>query len=484
MPRVLILGAGISGLATAYRLQCAVPDAQVTIVEPQARPGGTIGTIQRQGFTVEIGPNGFLDTKPTTVELCRDLGLDERLLAASEAAGKNRYLFLGGRLRKLPGSLLAFLGTDLLSWRGKLGFLLERFRKPRPDLADESVDAFAVRRAGREVADVFADALVTGIHAGDPRLLSIRAAFPRVAQLEREHGSVLRGFGQAARQRRAEAKARGVAYQRPGRMWSFREGLQVLIDTVCGQLRQPPVCGVNARRVTLAPGGQWTVTADGRDAWTADAMVLACPAPQQAALLADLDAALAELLAGIAYNRVAVVALAYRRADVPDPLDGFGYIAPQRTRRDLLGVQWCSSIFPGRAPDGMVLLRALCGGWHRPDVVGWDDDRLVRAMHAEIGLAHHVRAEPVFRHIVRWDRAIPQYHLGHLERVAAIEARAAAHPGLFLTGNALHGVAMNDCTEQGAVVAGRVAQFLLQRVRGRAPGFIPAGRRLNPDPPG
>src|SRR5438876_8281406 len=185
MPRVLILGAGISGLTVAYRLQQTLPDAEITVLEARGRPGGTIWTEQRDGFTVEIGPNGFLDTKSTTVELCRDLGLGDRLVAASDAAGKNRYLLVDGRLKPLPGGLLAFLATDLLSWRGKLGFLLERFRRPRPDLADESVDAFAARRAGREVADVFADALVTGIHAGDPRLLSVRAAFPRLAALER-----------------------------------------------------------------------------------------------------------------------------------------------------------------------------------------------------------------------------------------------------------------------------------------------------------
>jgi protoporphyrinogen/coproporphyrinogen III oxidase len=141
-------------------------------------------------------------------------------------------------------------------------------------------------------------------------------------------------------------------------------------------------------------------------------------------------------------------------------LDGFGYIAPQRSRRDLLGVQWCSSIFPGRAPPGAVLLRAMCGGWNRADIGGWDDDRLLTAVRAELQLAMGIQAPPIFHHIARWDRAIPQYHIGHLERVAWIEARAAGHPGLFLTGNAYRGVALNDCVEQGGATADRVANFL------------------------
>jgi oxygen-dependent protoporphyrinogen oxidase len=189
-------------------------------------------------------------------------------------------------------------------------------------------------------------------------------------------------------------------------------------------------------------------------------VVLACPAPQQSAVVRDLDGALAASIDGIAYNPVAVVALGYRATDVPRPLDGFGYIAPQRTRRDLLGVQWCSSIFPDRAPPGMVLLRALCGGAQRPEVVSWDDDRLVQAVRAELRLSLGIANPPVFQHIVRWERAIPQYHLGHIERVADIEARAATHSGLFLTGNAYHGVALNDCTEQADLVAARVQAFI------------------------
>ena len=199
---------------------------------------------------------------------------------------------------------------------------------------------------------------------------------------------------------------------------------------------------------------------DGQERWPADAVILACPAHVQANLLADLDADLAERIAQIPYNRLAVIALGYRRQDVPISVDGFGYIAPQRTRRDLLGVQWCSSIFPGRAPDGAVLLRAMCGGWQRAEMLDWDDERLLQSARAELRQTMGISAAPFFQEIIRWDRAIPQYHVGHLARLAWLEERVRRHPGLFLAGNAYHGVSLNDCTEQGIVLARKVKAYL------------------------
>jgi oxygen-dependent protoporphyrinogen oxidase len=476
MARIVIVGGGISGLALAYRLEQRLPDAEVVVLERQARPGGTIDTVRRDGFQVEAGPNGFLDNKPSTLSLCRDLSLDDRLLAASEASARHRFLFLDGRLRLLPGGLWSFLRSDLLSWRAKLSLFFERWRPRRRSYDDESIDAFIRRRAGGEVARTLADAFVTGIYAGDPKLLSVQAALPRLAAMERDHGSVLRGLSRARKQRRAEAMARGEPAPRlAGRMWSFREGLRLLIDRLREWLRPPPVLGVATRAVRRLPDGRWLVRAEGKDGWEADAVVLTCPAYQQAALLADEDAALAELIDGIAYNRVAVVALGFRAADVRHRLDGFGYLSPQRSRRDVLGVQWCSSIFPDRAPDGMVLLRAMCGGWHRGDVVEWDDDRLLRAVRGELAQSMGIHAAPVFHHLIRWPRAIPQYQVGHLDRVAAIDERAGRHPGLFLGGNAYRGVALNDCVEQADLLAGRVAEYVRSGAHGPVPKlFRPA----------
>jgi protoporphyrinogen/coproporphyrinogen III oxidase len=454
MPKVVIVGGGISGLSLAYRLEQLDPGADVTVLERASRPGGTVGTIERDGFRVETGPNGFLDNNPSTIHLAQSVGLGDRLLPASEAARRNRFLFIRGKLRKLPGGPFSLLASGLLGWRSKWALLTERFRPPRPELTDESIDAFARRRTCDEIADTLVDAFVTGIHAGDPALLSVRAAFPRLAELEREYGSLTRGMAAAARKRRAEAKARGETPRRGMRMWSFREGLGLLIGTLRERVKGKPLTGVSVRRIEPGPNGRaWVVVGEGEDRWQADRVVLACPAYQQAAILADLDPELAEKVGGIVYNRVVVVALGYRRAEVSHPLDGFGYLSPGRERRDILGVQWCSSIYEGRAPEGQVLLRAICGGWHRAEMVDWPDDRLLAAVRDELRLSLGITAAPVFHQIVRWERAIPQYHLGHLDRVAWIEQRARQHPGLHLGGNCYRGISLNDCVEQGEILA-------------------------------
>jgi oxygen-dependent protoporphyrinogen oxidase len=462
MKQVVIVGAGISGLATAYRLQQICPSVAITVLERNHRPGGTVWTKRRDGFQVEMGPNGFMDNKPFALRLCHDLELGDRLAPASEASGQNRYLLWNEKLEPLPRSLIAFLTTPLLSWRGKARLLAEKWTRRVPTAPDESIDAFVRRRAGSEAAEVLADALVTGIYAGDPRLLSLPACFPRLAGYEREFGSVIRGFVQEARRRRKDS-ASGREKTSHSRMWSFPEGLRLLIEALRDRLTSPPVYTVKVSRLERTSDGgssTWIVHGEGQDRWSADAVILACPAYEQARVLGQLDAELADGIESIVYNRLAVVALGFRRTDVASSLDGFGFIAPQRLRRDILGVQWCSSIFPQRAPAGMVLLRAMCGGWNRPDIVSRDDDQLIRAVRAELQQTMKIDAPPVFHSIIRWDRAIPQYRLGHLDLVARIEERASRYSGLFLTGNAYHGVSLNDCTEQAEKVAGRIASFL------------------------
>lgn len=444
MPRVLIAGGGISGLTIAYRLQQLNPLIDVVVWEAGSRLGGNVWTEHAANFVIEHGPNGFLDNKPATLGLAKELGLADRLICASEAARKHRYLFLHGELQEMPGTLRALLSTSLLSWRGKLRLLAEPLID-RGNSRQESVAAFATRRFGREAADIFIDALVTGIYGGDPGLLDVRAAFPRMTALEAKFGSVVRGM----------LKGRG----QPQRMWSFRTGLSEMIEALANRLIRKPILGANVQGLERT-SSHWIIHGLAMKCENIDAVVLACPAHVQASIVKTIDTQLAAKVGEIPYNRIAVVAISFRESDIPKKGDGFGYIAPQRTRRDLLGVQWCSSIYPDRAPSGLVLWRALFGGWHRGEVADWPDDRLMSAVRAELRLAHGITADPVFAKIIRWPQAIPQYMLCHPERVAAIERMAQNHPGLFLAGNALHGVAMNDCVGNAPRVAKRVADYV------------------------
>ena len=451
MATIVVIGGGISGLSAAYRIRQATPRAAITLLEADARVGGKVQTERRDGFTLEAGPNGFLDSKPSTIQLCRDLGLGEQLLVASEGSRTNRYLFLKGELQRLPGDPFGLLRTPLLSIPGKLAMLAEPFRRRGRNLPEEeSVAEFARRRFGREAADIFVDALVTGIHAGDPEKLSVRAAFPRLVKMEAEAGSVLRGFLRAA-------KARGEK-SAPQRMWSFTGGLGVLIDALRESLGPIVRTGLKVRRIERSSTG-YLVHGEGAESWAADVVVHTAPASAQAASLRELDPALAEELGSVKFTPVNVVLLGYRTQDAPLAPDGFGYIAPQNTRRDVLGVQWCSAIFPGRAPPGMVLWRALCGGVNRADVMTWPDEVLLKAVHREMQLAMKVTAAPVFTRVIRWPQAIPQYEVGHIARLARIDTLAAKHPGLILGGNSHRGVALNDCTEQAEVIAGRISSL-------------------------
>ncbi len=460
MERIVIVGAGISGLATAYYLQERLPQADITLLEAQNRPGGTIWTERKSGFQFETGPNGFLNHRASTLRLCQKLGIDNEIITAQPIA-KKRLLYHQDDLYEMPSSFWQFLRTPLLSWRSKWRLLTERFRSRSTSTEDESVHDFTVRRTTEQIADLFADALVTGIYAGDPKQLSLQAAFPRVALAEKQFGSVSKGLPKILAMER-ERQGLPPEPKQP-QLLSFRPGLRLLIEILTHRLKKKPILGVPVRTLMLEKTSgkrpTWTIDADGMDLLQADAVILTCPAPRQAALVADVDPELSDLIAHIPYVPIVVVALGYRQTDVLMPTEGMGYLAPHKDRRMLLGVQYCSSIYPERAPNDCLLLRAMCGGWHRREIMTLDDDKLSSAVRLELRMTLGTIRPPVFMQIIRWDPAIPQYTIGHLDRVANIELQAARHPGLFLGGNAYHGVSLNDCTEQAECMTQRVAEY-------------------------
>ncbi len=454
---IAIVGAGISGLACAWQIRKRLPNAQLSIFEKNSHAGGNIRSERTQGFLVEHGPNGFLDNKPSTLQLCKELGLGHLLVSASEGARKNRYVFWDNRLQPLPNSFGSFLGSRLLSWRSKWQLMTEQFRRTANIPDDESIDAFARRRTGDQIADIIADAMVTGIHGGDPKLLSLPAAFPRLAMMEREFGSVGRGMKILRKRKRLEAEAKGEEVPKVGAMWTFRDGLGVLIDKLASEFRDELQLGIGLQSIgKVANSTQWRLMDEKGTIADFDAVFLTTPAHVQSRLLEALDSELSRELVSIVYAPIAVIALGFNGVPTSFPLDGFGYLVPQSLKRDILGVQWCSSIYEGRAEADMTLWRVLCGGRSRPEMIDWSDERLLHAVKAELKVAMGVSDNPIFHRIIRWPKAIPQYALGHLERLKRIENHLSSHFGLYLGGNAFHGVGLNDCTEQAGILAERV----------------------------
>lgn len=457
---VIVVGAGISGLATAWDLtKSEAATGGVLVLEKATRPGGTSWTENIDGYSLELGPNGFLDNKPSTLTLCNGLGLKDLLVRADPSASR-RYLFLGDKLRELPSSPVKFLGSDLLSWKGKLRVLWERcVRKAKPG-GDESIYEFGCRRIGTEATEVLLDAFVTGILAGDPKLLSLPACFPRMVELEQEFGSLIHAQGKLAQRRRKQADKSPAPTGAPaGTLTVTRGGMRVLIERLTGKLApnvhfECPV--VSARH----DSGRWLVACDDGREHSAEALVLACPAFAQSRILRSIDHELADEIDAIVYTRAVVVGLGYRTEDLPGPVEGFGYLTPQRLGRPVLGMLWNSSFFPDQAPDGRFLFRAILGGWQRKDVLEWSDEALVAAACDDLKQSLNITAQPELTWIHRWPRAIPQYHLGHLDRLKRIDERLTRHRRLYLTGNAYRGVSLNDCTHQAMLTADRVANEL------------------------
>lgn len=457
-PVTVVVGAGIWGLTCARSLLKSGHAGQIYLLDSDQRAGGKLDTLPHSGFLVESAANGFLDSNPATLKLCRDLGLGDKLISASGTAARNRFVYLKGKLHKLPGNLWGALTTGVVGWYARWRVVSERWRRPAIPMVDESIADFARRRLGRELTETLLDAFVTGIWAGDPETLSVRSCFPRWHEWETRNGSLTGGMMARRRERTLEARVAGMPPPGAPRMWSLRGGLTELVGALvreCGSALQTGA-GVRALRYRAEANQPWEVILEDR-VILADRVVLAMPPNAQAKLLAALDADLAAKLAAIPSNAIAVVAVGFPARDVPPGLDGFGYLSPQREGRPVLGVQWCSDIYPGlRAPSGMALWRALVGGPRFPEMADAPDDVLLRTVRNELALVTGMRAEPEFVKIIRWPKAIPQYQLGHANRVEEIQAHASRWPGLFLGGCAFGGVALNDCVDQAGAMAIRV----------------------------
>ena len=452
MTRVAIVGGGLAGLTVAEALLAGRPDLDVQIFERQARAGGLVGSERVDGFLCETGPNGFLDRAPATLALVDRLGLTPRLLASRDQA-RRRYVYRAGRLRPLPSSPLDLFASGVLPVIGMMRALAEPLVRT-VSAGDETLHAFVARRFGGDAADVLAEAVASGVFGGEARQLSVRSCFPVLAEMEREHGSVLRAL--VARRRAESGAPRGL-----GRLTSFPEGVGELVSALTRRLGARLHLATGVERVEWAGGDCRVVLEHGRTV-VADAVVVACDAASASRVL-DRDRELAAALATIPSAPIVTIALGYAAASVGRPLDGFGFLAPRSSGLRLLGVLWESSVFPDRAPEGHVLLRVMLGGATDPDAASTDDQRLLARVRAELRTTMKLNTPPVFTRIARHRTGLPQFTAGHHDRLARIDRACARHPGLHLGGHALRGVGVNALVEDAQRLAERVTADLLLR---------------------
>ena len=465
MKRIVIVGAGISGMCTAHSLvrefSAAGRSVEILLFEAEKVPGGKMRTIREDGFHMEWGPNGFLTNKPYSLDLVRELGAEDRLSRSSDLARK-RFIFSGGMLHRLPETPQAFFRSRLLSLRGRVRILGELFAPGPPEGVDESLGDFARRRLGPEALEKLIDPMVTGIYAGDPDRMSLESCFPLIRDLERKYGGLVKGMIALRRERKKAGEKREMSAGPGGVLMSFDHGVQALTDILAGRLSDGLHLGVKINRVTRREGKILLSLEEGgrRGEIDTDVAVLATPAYGAAGLLEGLDPSLREALAAIPYSPISVVALGYDKAALGNPLDGFGFLIPRGERRKILGALWDSSVFPNRAPEGKALIRAMVGGVRRPELAALPPDEMFRLVRSELSATMGVTAKPVLSRSFFHERGIPQYLVGHGKVLERIEERLAAHPGIYLNSNAYRGIALNDCVLQSRLTAERIARDL------------------------
>jgi oxygen-dependent protoporphyrinogen oxidase len=473
-PSVVVVGGGVSGLTVAYeileRSQRLPEGLDVQCLEAGERAGGNIRSERVDGFLCEAGPTGFLDNAPATVTLARRLGLSERIVRARPAA-VDRYIYRAGALRKVPLAPLSFLRSGILSPRGKLRLLAEPFAR-RSRHEDESIHEFASRRIGSEAASVLVDAMVSGVYAGDSRQLSLRATFPKMHRMEREHGSLFRAMLAKRRQARAEGTSDGGGPAGPGGvLTSFRDGLEELTGALAAALGErlrlsTPVEQISSmgwRGIRILPTHGAPIDAD--------AVVLCCPAWRAAPIVRSLDAALHDAIDAIPSVPLAVVHTGFRTLALGDQPAGFGFLVPRGQGPRILGSLWITQIFEGRAAEGASLFTSMVGGAHDPEGAGLPDDKLLGLVLGDLGRVMGITVRPYFTRIVRWPRGIPQYTLGHPRRLRTIEERVGRCPGLFVAGNSYRGISVNACVEEAPRVAEAVLDHLAQ-TKGRSASSV------------
>ena len=447
--KTIIVGAGISGLATAHALLDKQPDLDLRVVESADRPGGKIWSEKTaQGYLCEWGVNAFLDSKPKTLELARSLNLTP---VTSYDASRHRFVYSENQLRELPGSPPAFIKSDLVSWPGKLRIAAETL-VPKAGKDEETLKEFAIRRLGKEAFEKLIDPMASGVFAGDPEKMSVNSCFPRIKEIENEYRSLILGLIKLQiKAKKAGAKNKPQAGP-AGKLTSFYNGMSELSGAIARRLGDRLQLSTTVESLSRE-ANRYTLHLSNSQQLDAERIILAAPAYAQANILREIAPDIAQLLDGLYYPPLAVCCFGYRQDKIKHDLNGFGFLVPSRERKKILGTLWDVSIFPNRAPEGYVLLRTMVGGARAADYAIEDQQKLAAMVKAELADIMGIDADPDFIKAYRHDKSIPQYALGHAQRLATIDQQLKQHPNLILTGNAYRGVALNDCVANAYRIA-------------------------------
>jgi protoporphyrinogen/coproporphyrinogen III oxidase len=448
----LVIGGGISGLVCAYALRKSGIEAE--LVEASPRPGGVIQSIIRDGFLLELGPQSFSST-PALRQLCTELGISDQVLEAPPHAP--RYVLIDGELQPVPLSPPAFFVSSLINASTKWALLRDMFGKSTPPDADESIAAFTRRKFSAQLLDRLVGPFVSGVYAGDPERLSLRSAFPQLYEAEKSSGSIVRGMLRLAKSKKGPR-------ERPT-LQTFRKGNQSLVNALAANIG--PAAQTNSRVTKLLKNSDASfsihVATEGKeDSLSASTLILATPPEVTGKLLANLNPSFESLLSHVEFAAVVVISLGYPKPAVAHSLDGFGFLVARSSGRRVLGTVWNSSLFPGRAPDGHVLLTSFVGGTTDPAAAKLSTENLSTLVQREIATILSINSEPIFSNVTIWPRALPQSTLGHAARLAAVATLLKSNPGIWLAGNYLRGPAIGSCVEQALSTAEEVTRRLAQ----------------------
>lgn len=462
---VAVIGGGISGLSAAHQLRKLDPSLDVHLFEAGSRLGGVIQTTAKDGFLIESAADNFITIAPTAVELCRDLGLGDELIRTN-AGGGGAMVVRRNKLEPIPPGFMVMapsrlwpiLATKILSPMGKLRSGLEVLVPRKRTDEDESLQAFVCRRFGTEMFERLVQPLVGGIYTADPTRLSVAATMPRFLEMERKHGSLIRGMMADRRKAAAKTEERGGA--RYSQFMTLRGGMSSLIEALGNQLPEGNVHLNSPVRSIIRSEADWRVQLECGRVSLVDAVLVASPANHAATMLQRTDAPLAQRLGRIDYASCAIVSLAFRLDQIEAPLRSFGFVVPQVENHLILSCSFSSEKYAGRAPDGTVLMRVFIGGAMQPGLLRLPNQQLIELAHGEVAQLLKIKGQPIMQHVVRRMEAMPQYHVGHKQLIAEINDRVELYPTLALAGSSLSGVGVPGCIASGQTAAARIVAAL------------------------